>query len=596
MVADGRFRRCLLITAIFVLQWAIDIRAEEEQRRLFGFLPEAGTTEKKFGFAVWGDPQVAWFEPGRPGFDSSYYRSIQDTVNPRFRQSVELTNRLNPAFTITLGDNVHGNGEWEHYQVFLDLVKPLRSPLFMIMGNHDHVPRIDHLPGSPRRGIEFGNFLLAQERTGGIPKAVYSFDAGEWHFVLFSQPGGSGSGVSEAIRRHPEFLDWMAKDLKENRHRPTMFFTHHPLLPLGRNQQDLYGPSASIRREFMDLLLRYGNVKYVFYGHAHNTVASIPLTSWRYRGTAFILLPNTAFFTRDYFYQERTKSSWGVGWVEVEGQECRSIEFRTLAGETIPIRPQTFEEYNDSIYGYLTPDWALPASPDVRNGSFEMPLTEGWRQNHLLPYESPPVQKRDLLSDDAANQGRYLYLYTKAMDAYGPFRANYIVSEVRQALVPPEMGKWPVLELRYRIRSAEYRHPDLCAAYIMVSGHKRERDDPVFTAVYGLGGSVHFYGAKDPYGSIALNPVLDRWEKLSLDPRSDFRDTISSRLWEQDQIDNIVLRLGVHNQNYWKEGIPAEIGVSFDDIVWISSAHSPEGKADSVQDGTGSVESGFRLE
>ncbi len=570
-----------LSVAFFTLLLAQDAFAEDSVDRLYGFLPQAGTSAEEYRFVIWGDPQVAWYDEETKGFDSPYYRSIQQEVNPRFSQSVELTNRLKPAFTITLGDNVHGGGEWEHYRVFLDLVEPLQSPLFMIMGNHDHVPRVDNLASSPQRGIEFGNFFLAQKLAGGIPKAAYSFDAGKWHFILFSQPGGSGLGVNESILRHPEFLEWMSEDLRENRTRPTMFFTHHPLLPVGRNQLDIYGPDASARRKLMDLLLQYGNVKYVFYGHVHSTVASIPLTSWRYRGTAFILLPNAAFFTRDYFYQETAKSSWGVGEVHIQGSQCRSIVFHTLAGEAIPIQPDTFQEYDDSLYGYLTPDWALPVSPVIINGSFENPLSEGWLQNYLLPYDTPPIQKRYLASEDSSGKGRFLYLYTKAMDAFGPFRGNYIVSEVRQALTPVDQGQWPLLNLRYRIRSEEYRHPDLCSPYILISGYKREMNDPLFTVVYCLGNPIEFYGKKGPYYSVALDPVLDRWTDLSLDPRLDSKDAIPIDLWEKGRIDSMVLRLGVYNQNYWKDGVPAEVGIGFDDIAWeIPSLSRREGESD----------------
>ncbi len=538
------------------------------QASLCGYVPGIGTRAQAFTFGIWGDPQVAYYAPGTR-FDSEDNKANAQTVVPRLQQTVALTNRLAPAFVITLGDNIHNTGEWENFNVFVQAVKPLQMPLYLLMGNHDHVPAADTLPGNPLGRREFANFLWAQQQINGLDKVNYSFDAGDWHFILFSQPGGHGYGLDAYLERHPEFLAWLEADLAAHRDRPTMFFTHHPLLPVGRAQFDQYGPGAAHRARFVELLTRHGNVKYAFFGHVHNTVAAVPLISWRYRGTAFLVMPNAANFARTADYHETAQSSWGVGLVKLNGQVCEAITFHTLAGETIAIDPASLEEYDDQVYGYLQPEWAWPAAPALRNGGFEETALAGWFVNHLLPYENPPQQKRRLVTGGAFEGSRFLYLYTKAR-ASGNDTQSYLTAEVRQAVSVPAAGQWPVLKLHYNIPAAEYVNPEACSPYVMVAGYRTGERVYRFALAYALGKAFSFFGVRGPYACLELAPVFDDWRELTLYPRSDFARFFPEKNWEKLAIDRVVVTLGVHNDNYSNAQAPAEIGVAFDAVNWTT--------------------------
>ena len=82
------------------------------------------------------------------------------------------------------------------------------------------------------------------------------------------------------------------------------------------------------------ILTRHGNVRYAFFGHVHNTVAATPLISWRYRDTAFVMVPNAANVLRSTDFQETFRSSWGALRVDVDGPDAE-LTFHTLAGEEV---------------------------------------------------------------------------------------------------------------------------------------------------------------------------------------------------------------------------------------------------------------------
>ncbi len=534
-----------------------------EDEDLYGYVGSIGTKEKAVAFGVWGDPQVAYCKAGTK-FDDDRFKRRFEQVNPRLQQAVELTNRLQPAFVVTLGDNIHGYGEWESFKVFVDIVKPLQMPLYLLMGNHDHLPRADHYETNPYQEREFGNFLWAQKQLGSPQRVAYSFDAGDWHLILYSQPGG----VDAYTERHPEFLQWLDTDLKANRDRPTMFFTHHPLLPAGHLLFESYGPRANHRAQLMDILTRYGNVKYVFSGHVHTTVSAAPLISWRYRGAAFIVMPNSAHWARSHYYQEHYRSSQGVGTVQLNGKRCESITFHTLAGEIIPIATAEFPVYDDAIYAYLRPPGALPAGSSLLNGGFEQPLSQGWFVNHLMPYDTAPIQRRLLKATGAAEGRQYLYFYTQSQAAEGKYPANFLIAEVRQAVAVTDATGWPQLRLKYKLPSQEYRNPEDCSAYVLIAGHRKETLEALFTICYSLGRTLRVPGEQEPYLALKAVPELDRWSDLTLNVRSDYQQYFPAPSWDSLGLESLVVRLGVYNENTSRQGEPAEIGIGYDAVAW----------------------------
>lgn len=560
-IATG-LKRTFLCTAL----WCCANVAAQPQN--CGYVPTIGTRKSAFSFAIWGDPQVAYWAPNTK-FDTPANKQIHQMVTPRLRQSVALTNALQPEFVVTLGDNIHNYGEWENYQVLLEAVQGLRPPLYMLMGNHDHIPKADTLASNPVKNVEFANFLSAQKALHAPELVNYSFDAGEWHFVLFSLPGGVGFGVDAYLERHPEFIDWLENDLAAHRTRPTIFFTHHPLLPVGHVRFDHYGPGPKQRARLLEALTRHGNVKYAFFGHVHNPVSAIPLISWQYQNTAFIVLPNVAHSVRLYDYQEQAQSSWGVGIVRLNGPVCEAITFHTLAGEEITIAPQALPVYEDAAYGYLQQEGMLPATSAIRNGGFEQPFRSAWLVNHLLPYDTPPVLRHERR---LAEDNHFLRLYAEASSLSSPSE-SYLMTNARQAVLKPANEHWPVLKLKYKIDSADYKMPELCLAFIEVAGYRKGVRERQFAIGYGLGRAFEMPLTRGPYVSVMHKLTLGVWQEFTMYPRSDFNRYFPELNWERLALDNIVITLGVYNDNYSPNGLTPKIAVSFDDVQWFTVPH-----------------------
>jgi Icc protein len=126
-------------------------------------------------------------------------------------------------------------------------------PVYHVVGNHEQVNLdLKHIAGKLN-----------------YPKLYYSFEAGNFHFVvLFStSKDHTAIHVDEAQRK------WLAEDL-EATSKPTFVFIHHPI-----DDQDLTGsfwfekyPNFCFveeRVEIRETLARSGKVRAVFNGHVH---------------------------------------------------------------------------------------------------------------------------------------------------------------------------------------------------------------------------------------------------------------------------------------------------------------------------------------
>ena len=476
---------------------------------------------------------------------------------------------------MTVGDNVHGIGEWENYQVFAGICRDLEMPLYQLIGNHDHGPNTRNFDGNPYGTREFGNFLWAQKRLNAPELVNYSFNAGDWHFVLAAQPGGCDGFLD----RYPEWLKWLDADLKQHRERPTFFFAHHPLLPVSRTHFDSYNMNAANRARLAEVLTRYGNVKYAFFGHVHNSVASIPLISWRWRGGAFIMMPNAANVVRFNDFHETFKSSWGTGIVEVDGSRVTSLKFHTLESEVVPIDPAQFEEYDHDKYCFLRPLGGMPSPKTLANAGFEDALRGTWFVNDVIPYGKPQIHRHEIRAGSSAEGKRCLYLYTKATKRPRPPK-NYVVAEARQAVAAPAPGLWPQLHLKYRIESKEFRGTGGGCANVMVSGHEKGSAKSKFVLLYQLGSGYTRFGIKrlrGPVVALRRRPELDRWADLVLNVRADYERHFETPSWSDLNLYNLVITLGNFNDDYAPGGVQTEIGVGFDDVAWhmASEARSP---------------------
>lgn len=221
-----------------------------------------------FSFAIIADPQLS--------AEDSKNQVASDAMQT-LRQACDEINNLKPRvdFTIFLGDLVNVF-EPKSVQNFQKSVSTLQSKIYLVHGNHD-------------TKYPYQGFIDLHKEYNSYDKAYYSFDWGKWHFVV----------LSCNFKLKEDELLWLENDLAAARNKPTIVFEHLHLIPLGLSQLEFYGFEINTRKRLLDLMTRYGNVKYYFNGHVHNGIQASLKMSKNYRGINFITVP-TIIHTRPF--------------------------------------------------------------------------------------------------------------------------------------------------------------------------------------------------------------------------------------------------------------------------------------------------------
>ncbi|MGM0531828.1 MAG: metallophosphoesterase family protein, partial [Bacteroidota bacterium] len=214
-----------------------------------------GDTEN-FSFHVLADTQG-----GDPNLSSNVPTRMK-IHNAFLEDSIELSNKMpeRPFFSIILGDVVDSQGEKENFQTMHRYLSRLKSPILYELGNHESKYSSVFEPGYKMDALN--NYFAAQKKMNGQDKLLYSFNVGKWHFVVWPDPLRS-----HFWDNHPHYFEWLEKDLKKYKDRPTIIFQHVPIHPIGISPFMAYLESPGVRKKMMEIVTRYGNVQYVLSGH-----------------------------------------------------------------------------------------------------------------------------------------------------------------------------------------------------------------------------------------------------------------------------------------------------------------------------------------
>jgi 3',5'-cyclic AMP phosphodiesterase CpdA len=394
----------------------------KENDILFPFLSTDGRTHS---FAIVADPQL----PGHEEYVGNWAQHPKLEYRNYYR-AIRKINRLKPDFVVILGDFVAKPTITPQYQNFIRMTELFDIPVVLVHGNHDG-------------RFPFSQFFNAQDTLSGFQSLHYSFDVGQWHYVVL--PSIYDEYDSEQL------LKWLAKDMKANQHRDTIVFSHYPYLPQGLTQLEYYAQNPiGLRKAIMDEVLNYGNTKYWFAGHVHNGLKTSVKISWEYRGATFVTVP-TNVVPRNYgeefpiFNRGMDQGGYFMT-VDVKPTGVTLIGRRGNQPQTFTY-PERFQPFRDGI----EPRWftRIPMfdPKPFRNGSFERGLRHWYSVWRYKTDRQPGFITRR--SKTHVSEGRNALML--AVREKGSDWAQDELTEVYQ-VVDVQPNRHPVLSLDYYIK------------------------------------------------------------------------------------------------------------------------------------------------
>ena len=163
-----------------------------------------------------------------------------------WQKTVDILNVVNPDFVVVCGD-IH-----QYHHLFDETTENLTMPVYAIVGNHD-----------AETTTKEDNWLQYIWAENGDAQTAYSFDFGEYHFVLLGMSGDPGDISTEQY-------NWVEQDVIEHQtSKMTFMFMHHPLVFNGGETW-----SNDTRRDLVRKLIDDYNIAITFSGHKH-----VPKTS-----------------------------------------------------------------------------------------------------------------------------------------------------------------------------------------------------------------------------------------------------------------------------------------------------------------------------
>lgn len=170
-------------------------------------------------------------------------------------------------FCVITGD-LSDRGDPESYKLLRKLLKRLKVPCHLMVGNHD------------RREAFFGAFPKAAKDPKGFVQSELVTDSGVFLF-LDSLDEGEHAGLYCEPRQA-----WLSERLEQAGDRPVYVFMHHPPFDVGFPSLDRMKLNEG--EGFRKLLESKGQVKHLFFGHVHRPLSG----SWG--SIPFSALPGTS--------------------------------------------------------------------------------------------------------------------------------------------------------------------------------------------------------------------------------------------------------------------------------------------------------------
>lgn len=505
----------------------------------------------QFSFAVMADPQGGDPENGtRIKIHNTWVEESVKIVN-------EHENR--PVFTLMDGDIVDGQGQMDDFNAMNRFFSKLKTPVLFEIGNHETRYNSQFGPGYNHGSLT--NYYHAQKAINGSEYLLYSFNLGQWHFIVWPDPLRKGF-----FERHPHYFEWLEKDLKKNKSRPTIVFQHVPAHPIGIDPLTEYAEAPYIKRLFTDILSTHGNVKYVLSGHVHISLRAAIKTAVEYKGIQFLNLPAAGYRPRAFGEEDIYGGiSEGVLFVHIDNQKAK-LEFRNVMQDSYYF-PERFRKFDPSEFPFwFNYRWELAPNKTFINGNFSKNF-DGWKKRFVYMEDKEVSNLCEIHSLQELSGEKALYLYSRKreFDTGGQDRLPQTLNRIGQ-IISLEKGKSPLIQLK--IKPGKHFDPESRnGIYIWLEGY--EKSIKKVNITYSAG--YHFWHLERNYSQhnnvpparMELPCEKEKWYNLELNPWEDFSKTENLETEKLRNIDRLILNLGVWTIN---DGHNQAVDVWFSDI------------------------------
>jgi len=194
--------------------------------------------------------QISDLHIKRPG--ALAYRRVDTAAY--LTRCVERLNALAPApdAIIITGDLVD-QGEPEQYEHLKSLLAPLKTPYYLLVGNHDD------------RTALRATFIDHKELHTNSEFIQYTVDIGPLRLIaLDSMVPGQSAGLLCDAR-----LAWLEAQLQTAHDKPVIVALHHPPFVSGIGHMDALRLDPASAKKLAALIARHPNVERVICGHVH---------------------------------------------------------------------------------------------------------------------------------------------------------------------------------------------------------------------------------------------------------------------------------------------------------------------------------------